>query len=155
SEGREPGPALRIENDLFLRACRREPVERTPVWIMRQAGRYLPEYQELRRRHSFEALCRDPKAAADATMLPVDILALDAAILFSDIMVPVQAMGIEVAFDPSPRLARPIRTAADVRALAVPDAEKTMPFVRDAIREVNRRLGGRVPLLGFAGAPFT
>jgi len=158
SPGRDAGEhtsAVKPENDLFLRACRRERVERTPVWIMRQAGRYLPSYQELRRRHSFRELCESPAVAAEAAFQPVDQLGLDAAILFSDIMVPVQAMGLDVEFDPGPKIARPIRTAADVARLEPPDAAARMPFVAEAIRETNRRLARRVPLIGFAGAPFT
>jgi uroporphyrinogen decarboxylase len=146
---------VRLQNDLFLRACRREPVERTPIWMMRQAGRYLPSYQALRRRHSFRELCETPSAAAEAALQPVEELEFDAAILFSDIMVPVQAMGLEVEFDPGPKLARPVRTAADAARLRVPDPAKTMPVVAEAIAETNRRLAGRVPLIGFAGAPFT
>lgn len=146
---------MTLTNDLFLRACRREPVERTPVWMMRQAGRYLPSYRALRERHSFRDLCENPMAAAEAALQPIEELGFDAAILFSDIMVPVQAMGLEVEFDPGPKLARPVRTARDVARLSVPDPEKSMPFVAEAIRETHRRLGGRVPLIGFAGAPFT
>ncbi len=122
---------------------------------MRQAGRYLPEYQALRRRYSFLELCENAGAATEATLLPVEILDLDAAILFSDIMVPVRAMGLDVEFDPGPKLVRPVRTAADVARLSPPDALATMPFVAEAIREIRRRLGGRCPLIGFAGAPFT
>ncbi len=140
---------------LFLRACRREPVERTPVWIMRQAGRYLPEYRALRASHDFLTSCRTPELACEITLQPVKRLDVDAAILFSDILVPLPGMGVEVAFNPGPQLARVVREERDVTALRVPDPHETTPFVLDAIRLIRRELAGRVPLIGFAGAPFT
>ena len=156
----EVGPAMRTaplagEDVLFLRACRREPVERTPVWIMRQAGRYLPEYRAIRERRDFLECCRTPELAAEITLQPVTRLGVDAAILFSDILVPLPGMGVHVEFNPAPQLAHPIRCAADVASLRVPDAREATPFVLQAVRLVRGQLGGRVPLIGFAGAPFT
>lgn len=140
---------------LFARACRREPVERTPVWIMRQAGRYLPEYQALRAKADFLTCCRTPELACEITLQPVRRLDVDAAILFSDILVPLPAIGVEVTFNPGPQLARPVRSARDVEALRVADAREATPFVLDAIRLLRGELPPTVPLIGFAGAPFT
>jgi uroporphyrinogen decarboxylase len=148
-----PSPAG--EDALFLRACRREPVERTPVWIMRQAGRYLPEYRAIRERHDFLTCCRTPELAAEITLQPVARLGVDAAILFSDILVPLPGMGVHVEFNPAPQLAHPVRCSADVASLRVPDAREATPFVLEAVRLLRQQLGGRVPLIGFAGAPFT
>jgi len=141
--------------DLFLRACRREPVERTPVWIMRQAGRYLPEYRALRERHDFLTCCRTPELACEITLQPVRRLGVDAAILFSDILLPLPGMGVEVAFDPAPRIDAPVRSGREVDALRVPDAREATPEVLEAVRLLRRELEGKVPLIGFAGAPFT
>jgi uroporphyrinogen decarboxylase len=140
---------------LFLRACRGERVERTPIWIMRQAGRYLPEYRALRERHDFLSCCRTPELACEIALQPVRRLGVDAAILFSDILVPLPGMGVRVAFEPGPRLERRILTRADVDALRVGDAREATPFVLDAVRLLRRELDGRLPLIGFAGAPFT
>lgn len=154
-----PGPVPRqapgAPEPLFLRACRRERVERTPVWIMRQAGRYLPEYRALRERHDFLACCRTPELACEITLQPVRRLGVDAAILFSDILVPLPGMGVEVTFDPGPHLAHPVRSSADVARLQVPDPHEATGYVLEAIRLIRRELGGGVPLIGFAGAPFT
>jgi uroporphyrinogen decarboxylase len=140
---------------LFLRACRRAPVERTPVWIMRQAGRYLPEYRAVRERYDFLTCCRTPELACEITLQPVARLGVDAAILFSDILVPLPGMGVQVEFTPAPQLAQPLRREADVASLRVPDAREATPYVLEAVRLIRRQLGGRVPLIGFAGAPFT
>jgi uroporphyrinogen decarboxylase len=140
---------------LFLRACRGDDVERTPVWIMRQAGRYLPEYRALRERHDFLTTCRTPDLACEITLQPVRRLGVDAAILFSDILIPLPGMGVDVEFMPGPRLARTIRGMDDVARLRVPDPEESMSFVLDAIRLVKQELNGEVPLIGFAGAPLT
>jgi uroporphyrinogen decarboxylase len=142
-------------DDLFLRACRREPVERTPVWFMRQAGRYQPEYRALRERHGVLDICRTPELAARVTALPVEVLGVDAAILFSDIMVPVAAMGagVEIVEGRGPVIDPPIRTASDLDRLHVLDPETDVPFVAETVRELVKVLDH--PLIGFAGAPFT
>ncbi|HZN55576.1 MAG TPA: uroporphyrinogen decarboxylase [Candidatus Polarisedimenticolaceae bacterium] len=141
--------------ELFLRACRGERVPRPPVWLMRQAGRYLPEYREVRKKVDFLTLCRTPELAAQVTLQPVDRLGVDAAILFSDILILAPAMGLEVAFDPGPIVDPPVRSAADVARLVVPDVEAEVPFVHETIRILRKELAGRVPLIGFGAAPFT
>jgi uroporphyrinogen decarboxylase len=140
---------------LFHRACLGEAVERTPIWIMRQAGRYLPEYRALRERYDFLTSCRTPEIACEITLQPVRRLEVDAAILFSDILVPLPGMGVDVAFNPGPQLSRTIRTASDVRALRVPNPRESMGYVLDAVALTRGELAGRTPLIGFAGAPFT
>jgi uroporphyrinogen decarboxylase len=142
---------------LFLRACRGEPTERTPVWMMRQAGRYLPQYREVRKRVSFLELCRTPELACEVTLQPIDEFDMDAAILFCDILIPLEAMGMSLDFTPAPIIGDPVRDRARVEALALPDPNATMPYVFDAIRLIRRRLAerGDTPLIGFAGAPFT
>jgi len=143
-------------SDRFLRALRGEPVDTTPVWIMRQAGRYLPEYRATRAKAGdFLTLCKTPELACEVTLQPIDRLGVDAAILFSDILIPLEPMGMKLGFpNEGPRL-EPVRDEAGVRALRVPNAEETMPFVMDAVRLIRRALDGKVPLIGFAGAPFT
>jgi uroporphyrinogen decarboxylase len=153
SSVRAPMPAP--DDALFLRACRLGPVERTPIWIMRQAGRYLPEYRALREKYDFLTSCRTPDIACEITLQPVRRLGVDAAILFSDILVPLPGMGVDVAFAPGPHLDRTIRTAADVARLRVADPHESTPYVLDAVRLIRRELAGAVPLIGFAGAPFT
>lgn len=145
-----------IENDLLLRACRREPVPRRPVWIMRQAGRYLPEYRAVREGVDFLTLCRTPELAAKVTVQPVDVIGVDAAIIFSDILLVPVAMGMELAMIPGegPHFADPLRTAADVDALRRPEPA-ALNFVFDALAETRRVLAGRVPLIGFCGSPWT
>lgn len=145
-------------NDRFLRACRREKVDRTPVWIMRQAGRYLPEYRQLRKQYSFLTLCKTPELAAQVTLQPLDVLKVDAAILFSDILVLVEAMGLKLEFleKRGPVIAEPIRDKKAVAKLsALPDAEISLQYVMDAIKILKNDLKDRLPLLGFSGAPFT
>jgi uroporphyrinogen decarboxylase len=142
-------------NTRFLDACRGLPVDRTPVWLMRQAGRYLPEYMRVRERCSFLQLCKTPELAAQVTLQPVDILGVDAAILFSDILIPLEPMGMRLDFVPGPIFANPVRTMADVERLHIPVMEEEVPFVLDTIRLLRGELEGRVPLIGFGGAPFT
>jgi len=142
-------------SDLFLRACLGEDVERTPVWLMRQAGRYMAEYRAVRERHDFLSICRSPELAVQVTLQPIERLGVDAAILFSDIMIPLPAMGCEVEFDPGPTLARPVRDRSAIEALRVPDPAADLGFVLDSIAGLRRELAGRVPLIGFGGAPFT
>ncbi|MDF1555499.1 MAG: uroporphyrinogen decarboxylase [Deferrisomatales bacterium] len=140
--------------DRFLNACRGLPVDTTPVWIMRQAGRYLPEYRAVRAKHSFLDVCHIPELACEVTLQPLDRLGVDAAILFSDIMIPLEGMGCEVEFNPGPVM-EPIRTRAAVDALRICNPEEDVPFVLDAVRMIRRELAGKVPLIGFSGAPFT
>ncbi len=141
----------------FLKACRREPVDMTPVWIMRQAGRYLPEYQQVRGKASFLELCKTPELAAKVTIQPVERLGVDAAILFSDILIPVEAMGVPLEFHEGrgPILGKEIRGQADVESLCIPDPSEKVPFVMETIRILRKALDGKVPLIGFSGAPFT
>ncbi len=139
----------------FLAACRRKPVPHTPVWIMRQAGRYLPEYRAVREKVDFLTLTKTPELAAEVTLQPIRRFGMDAAILFSDIMTPVEGMGIELEFDPGPVIANPVRTPADVDRLHVADPHETVPFVMDAIRILRGELPKSAPLIGFAGAPWT
>lgn len=147
-------------HDRFLRACRRESTDRTPVWFMRQAGRALPEYRALRQRYDFLTLCHTPELAAEVTLLPMDRLGVDAAILFADIMLPLEGLGVgfEIRHDAGPVVPRPIRSAADVAALRPYEPRETHAYLLEAVRLVRRALearhGGR-PLIGFAGAPFT
>jgi uroporphyrinogen decarboxylase len=147
-----------MSNDRFLRALRREPVDCTPVWIMRQAGRYLPEYRATRERAgSFVNLCKTPELACEVTLQPIARFPLDAAILFSDILTIPDAMGLGLSVNEGegPRLARPVRTRADIDRLAVPDPEGELRYVMDAVRLIRRELHDRVPLIGFAGSPWT
>ncbi|HEV8642815.1 MAG TPA: uroporphyrinogen decarboxylase [Methylomirabilota bacterium] len=141
----------------FLRAARREPTPYTPVWLMRQAGRYLPEYRAMRARYGFLELCRNPEAAAEVTLQPVERLGVDAAILFADILLIVEPLGVGLEFSrgEGPVIPRPIRREADVGRLEPIDVASGVPFVFETVRNVVRALGGRVPLIGFAGAPFT
>jgi uroporphyrinogen decarboxylase len=140
---------------LFLRACRGEATPCSPIWIMRQAGRYLPEYRAVRERIDFLELCKTPELAAQVTLQPIDRFGFDAAILFSDIMVPAEPLGIELSFAPGPVLAQPVRSAAAVDRLRVGDPEEDVGFVFETIRLVRRELGQRAALIGFAATPFT
>lgn len=145
-----------LQNDLFIRAAMSQQTERPPVWMMRQAGRFMPEYWEIKNKYSFLEMCKTPEIAADVTMLPVDLLDIDAAILFSDILVTPEAMGGQLSFEQGvgPRFANPVRTAADAAQLSVDCVDK-LQYVADAIKVIQERLQGRIPLIGFAGAPFT
>lgn len=139
----------------FLAAARGEPVERTPVWIMRQAGRYLPEYRAIRETIDFLGLTRNPELAAEVTLQPIRRFGMDAAILFSDIMTPLEGMGIDVAFQGGPVIADPIRSAADVSRITPLEPDEGVPFVLETVRRLAEELPRDVPLIGFAGAPFT
>lgn len=146
------------QNDLYLRTLRGEKVERTPIWVMRQAGRYLPEYRATRKQAGdFLTLCKTPDLACEVTMQPIDRFGLDAAILFSDILTIPDAMGLELVLEEGigPVFNKPIRTQADIDALSVPDPEQDLGYVMDAIRVIRTTLNGRVPLIGFTGSPWT
>ena len=149
---------MRPSNDTFLRACLRQPTEYTPLWLMRQAGRYLPEYNATRKRAgSFLALAKSPALATEVTLQPLERFPLDAAILFSDILTVPDAMGLGLGFveGEGPRFERPVRDESDVMRLAAPDPELSLKYVLDAVREIRRALGNRVPLIGFSGSPWT
>jgi uroporphyrinogen decarboxylase len=147
----------------FIAACRRQPVDRVPVWMMRQAGRYQPSYRAVREKVSFLELCRSPELIAQVTLSPIDEFGFDAAILFSDILVHLPAMGLDLTFekgekgkgDGGPKIANPVRTRSDVDALKVPDPQKDLPYVLEGVKAIRRGLAGRVPLIGFVGGPFT
>jgi uroporphyrinogen decarboxylase len=153
-----PGPTPR-----FLAACRRQPVDRTPVWMMRQAGRYQPSYRAVRQQVGFLELCRSPELITQVTVAPIDEFGFDAAILFSDILVHLPAMGLDLSFekgekgkgDGGPKIANPVRTRADVDGLKIPDPPRDLPYVLDGIRGIRIALRDRVPLIGFVGGPFT
>lgn len=147
-----------LHNDRLLRALRRQPVDATPVWLMRQAGRYLPEYRATRAQAgSFMQLCQNSELACTVTLQPLARFPLDAAILFSDILTVPDAMGLGLTFSDGegPQFARPLRSMADIKCLAQPDPEQELRYVMDALRTIRRELGGRVPLIGFAGSPWT
>jgi uroporphyrinogen decarboxylase len=139
----------------FLDACRGNPVSHTPVWIMRQAGRYLPEYRAIREKVDFLTLTKTPELAAEVTLQPIRRFGMDAAILFSDIMTPVEGMGIELDFAPGPVIGNPVRSPEDVDRLHLADPYETVPFVMDTIRILRKELPRTAPLIGFAGAPWT
>ena len=143
-------------HDRFLRACRREPVDVTPVWFMRQAGRYMPEYRALRKKHTLLEICKTPELALEVTLQPL-VLGVDAAILFADILLPLEPMGapFEFAQGEGPVIHAPVRTRADVERLRVFDAEEGLGYVLAALRLIRKELDGKTPLIGFAGAPFT
>ncbi|WP_049723519.1 uroporphyrinogen decarboxylase [Gilvimarinus polysaccharolyticus] len=147
-----------LKNDRFLRALLREPVDVTPVWMMRQAGRYLPEYRASRERAgNFMGLCGNPEMACEVTLQPLERYPLDAAILFSDILTIPDAMGLGLYFEvgEGPKFKKPVRTEADINALQVIDPAQDLPYVTDAVKLIRRELNGRVPLIGFSGSPWT
>jgi uroporphyrinogen decarboxylase len=148
---------MRLKNDLLLRTLRGEVVERPPVWMMRQAGRYLPEYRVLREKYGFFERCQTPQLACEITVQPIDIIGVDAAILFSDILVVPQAMGMEVQLIESkgPVLPDPIKNQHDLEKITIPDVDEKLGYVFKAIQLIKEELNGRVPLIGFAGAPWT
>ena len=145
------------ENSLFIRACKRQATERTPIWIMRQAGRYLPEYRAVREKYDFLTMCKTPEVAAEVTVQPIDIIGTDAAILFSDILVIPEAMGmhLELIESKGPVFENPIRNAAQAAALQSEGLVERLDYVMQAIRVTKERLNGRVPLIGFSGSPWT
>lgn len=147
-----------LKNDRLLRAINHQPVDRTPIWIMRQAGRYLPEYRAVRQQAgSFLALCKNPELACEVSLQPLARFSLDAAIVFSDILTIPDAMGLGLRFieGEGPVFDRPLRTARDIQNLAIPDPEMSLSYVLDAIRLITRELAGKVPLIGFCGSPWT
>ena len=149
---------FKLKNDTFLRALMRQPTEYTPLWMMRQAGRYLPEYRETRKRAgSFLGLCKSPDFATEVTLQPLDRFPLDAAILFSDILTVPDAMGLGLYFSEGegPKFERPLNDEAAIKALRVPDVSRDLRYVTDAVTQIRKALDGRVPLIGFSGSPFT
>jgi len=149
---------IKSENQsLFLKACRREPTSYTPIWLMRQAGRYMKEYRALRKKYSFLEMCKNPRLAAEVTLQPVGQLNVDAAIIFADILLPLEPMGIELEFakDEGPVFHHPIREMGQIEKLRTIDPEEDLSFLIEAIGVVRKELNGRIPLIGFAGAPFT
>ena len=153
----QSGTSLRVVEPLLVRACRREPVEHTPVWFMRQAGRSLPEYRELRKRHGLFDIVGRPELCAEVTLQPVRRHDVDAAVMFTDIMFPVLGMGVavELVEDVGPVIAEPVRTAADVERLVVPDPEESVPTILEAVRLVRAELRDDQAVIGFCGGPFT
>jgi uroporphyrinogen decarboxylase len=141
----------------FLRACHRQDVDATPVWFMRQAGRYMEEYRALRQKYTLLQLCRTPDLATEVTLQPVRRIEVDAAILFSDLLMPLEPMSIPFDFvkGEGPTIAQPVRTAADIDRVHTFDPRESLSYTMDAIRQVKRELAGKIPLIGFAGAPFT
>jgi uroporphyrinogen decarboxylase len=149
---------FKLKNDTFLRALLRQPTEYTPLWMMRQAGRYLPEYRETRKTAgSFLGLCKNTDFATEVTLQPLDRFPLDAAILFSDILTVPDAMGLGLYFSEGegPKFERPLKTEADIKALRVPDIGTDLRYVTDAVTQIRKALDGRVPLIGFSGSPWT
>lgn len=147
-----------LKNDLYLRALLRQPTERTPIWMMRQAGRYLPEYREVRKQAGdFMSLCKNPELACEVTLQPLRRFALDAAILFSDILTIPDAMGLGLYFEAGegPKFKHPVRDLSSIKNLGIPDPEQELRYVMDAVRTIRRELNGQVPLIGFSGSPWT
>jgi uroporphyrinogen decarboxylase len=146
-----------VSESRFLKACRREPVDTTPVWFMRQAGRYMAEYRALRQKHSLLDICRTPDLATEVTLQPIRRIDVDAAIIFSDLLLPLEPMGLPFDFvaGEGPQLDHPIGSPADIDRLRHFEPRAALAHVLDAIGQVQRELDGRVPLIGFAGAPFT
>ncbi len=145
-----------MKDSLFIKAAFSEPTDRPPVWMMRQAGRFMKEYWDIKNKYSFLEMCKTPEIAADVTMLPVNLLGIDAAILFSDILVTAEAMGGDLSFTQGvgPKFANPVRTKADIENLQT-EVDDKLQYVADAIKVIQQRLNGSIPLIGFAGAPFT
>jgi uroporphyrinogen decarboxylase len=148
---------LMARNDRFLKACRKEPVDCTPIWMMRQAGRYLPEYREIRSKYSFIEMCKRPELVVEVTLQPIRRFELDAAIIFADILLPLEHMGIDFEFtkDDGPQIKNPVRTIKEVEKMRSFDVEEKMDYLLKSIKLVRKELDGKVPLIGFSGAPFT
>lgn len=146
-----------LKNDLFIKACKRESIDRTPIWVMRQAGRYLPEYRAVRDKYDFLTMCKTPELAAEVTIQPVDIIGVDAAIIFSDILVVPEAMGmkLEMIESKGPKLYEPIRNIDQINSLKRIDPYKYLKYVLDSVSLTKRQLNSRVPLIGFSGSPWT
>ena len=151
------GNLIKIQNDLFLRACKKQPIDRTPIWIMRQAGRYLPQYRAVREKSDFITMCKTPELAAEVTLQPINLIGVDAAIIFSDILVIPEAMGmtLEMIESKGPKLYEPIRDASQIKYLKNIDPYKDLKYVLDAVTLTKKELNGTVPLIGFAGSPWT
>jgi uroporphyrinogen decarboxylase len=147
----------KLKNNLFIRACKKEKTERTPIWIMRQAGRYLPEYRAVRKNSDFLTMCKTPELAAEVTIQPIDIIGVDAAIIFSDILVIPEAMGmhLEMHEGKGPVFPSPIRTEADAKTLKIIEPVQDLKYVMQAVSLTKRELDNRVPLIGFSGSPWT
>jgi uroporphyrinogen decarboxylase len=149
-------PDLPPDAPTFLRACWRQPVDHTPVWLMRQAGRYLPEYRAVRQKADFLTMCHRPELACEVTLQPIELLGVDAAILFSDLLIPLEAMGVTVKFpEGGPEITNGVTKADDVHRLQTPPAKDTLAYVAEACRLITAALPAKIPLIGFAGAPFT
>jgi len=144
-------------NNQFIKACKREKTDYTPVWLMRQAGRYMEEYRAIRSKHSFLTMCKTPELAAEVTLQPVKRLNVDAAIIFADILLPLEGMGIKLEFanNEGPVIHNPVRNQSDVNSIRLIEPERDVPFLLEAIKIVRRELNGKIPLIGFSGAPFT
>src|SRR4030042_3465859 len=156
-DGRKSMKKVEQNTPIFLRACKREPTEYTPVWLMRQAGRFLAEYRTLRRKYPFLTLCKTPELATKVTLLPIEKLGVDAAIIFADILLPLAPMGIDLEFTKGEGtvIHNPPRSRAEVEKLKAIAAEHALHFVMEAIQQVCGELKGQIPLIGFSGAPFT
>ena len=148
---------MKLEDSRFLKACRKEKVDRTPIWLMRQAGRYMSEYRSLREKHSLLTLCKTPELAAQVTLQPIQRFQFDAAIIFADILLPIEPMGLQLEFakGEGPVIHNPVTTQEDVSTLEIFHPQEKLRFVAEAIQIVTRELNGKIPLIGFAGAPFT
>src|SRR3972149_5561757 len=146
-----------MANDAFRKACRREKAGFTPVWLMRQAGRYRKEYMAIREKHSFLEMCRTPELACEVTLQPIRAFELDAAIIFADILLPLEGMGIDLEFakNEGPVINNPVRTRNDIDAIRIIEPAEDVPYLLRAIRMVRKELNGKVPLIGFSAAPFT
>ena len=156
-KGELPAKENRVKNDTFLKACRRESVPYTPIWLMRQAGRYMKEYMDIRKKYSFLEMCKTPELACEITLQPVEKLNVDAAIIFADILLPLPGMGVSLEFakNEGPVIKNPVRSEADIEKIRIIEPKEDVPYLLDSIRMVKRELNGKIPLIGFSGAPFT